>query len=320
MTRKTSLVLAACALAATGAALPAEAAASQLIDRNAKNVRLAVSREGRALLTYRTRGVTRHVLAWGAINALDSRSARRQVQFKLDYSGGWGAYRRIVWPTFKNACRPYDGPRLPWLVAACKAPDGTYWAAQSWQPLLPLYGTKPWRPSQSAWWLLLSHWRGPIAKLEAWTNWINWGGWYHELFGRLTYRGKPVYGFKSDRYGAPLDRYGRVLYLDTYHSRYGRGWKRENGFLSHTGSGIFCYGFYPHDELPGYSRGGRRPRGNGKRYRLTVQGPGVTPDVMWQGNGLSDYNPWNAAHVAYETKMNQVKDRLMGWSRLCSRH
>ena len=47
---------------------------------------------------------------------------------------------RLVWPTFRNACAPYDGPALVYLVAACKAPDGSYWALQRWQRGLPLLG------------------------------------------------------------------------------------------------------------------------------------------------------------------------------------
>ena len=53
---------------------------------------------------------------------------RKQVEFKLDYSGGYGTYKRDVWKTFKDACRPYDGPDLQWFVAGCKAADGSYWA------------------------------------------------------------------------------------------------------------------------------------------------------------------------------------------------
>ena len=113
-----SLVLA--ALAATGFAVaPGGASASELIDRNAQNVRLAVNPKGQALLTYRARGRTWRVLAWGAINALPPTRGRRQVAFRLDYSGGWGTYRREVWRGFRNACSAYDGPALRWLVTAC---------------------------------------------------------------------------------------------------------------------------------------------------------------------------------------------------------
>ena len=69
----------------------------------------------------------------------------RQISFKLDYSGGWGSRRKDVWRGFRNACRPYDGPELSWLVSACKAPNGSYWALQTWQTALPNLGMAPWQ-------------------------------------------------------------------------------------------------------------------------------------------------------------------------------
>jgi hypothetical protein len=267
-------------LAATSlAAVPATASASQLIDRNAKNIRLQVSAQGQALLTYQARGRTWRVLAWGAINAVHPTQARPQVKFRLDYSGGWGTYRREVWRTFRNACRPYDGPKLKWLVTACKAPDGSYWAVQSWQRALPNYGLRP-TPQQAVWELRLSRWRGPIAELEIGTSWA-YRQW-DRLYGRFTYRGRPVHGFRSTPAGVPLDTFGRNLYVDTLNSAYGRGWKRENSFLAHRGSGAFCYGFFPH---------GNRPSGMGERYRATIIGPGVTPDIYWEAAAPGPYDP-----------------------------
>jgi hypothetical protein len=57
-------------------ALPGPAAASELIDRNATNVRLAVNTKGEALLTYQAAGQTRRVLAWGAVNAIAPTQSR----------------------------------------------------------------------------------------------------------------------------------------------------------------------------------------------------------------------------------------------------
>ncbi len=99
---------------------------------------------------------------------------------------------------------------------------------------------------------------------------------FDHLFGTFLYDGTPVHGFRSTAGGNPLDTFGRNLYVDTFNSAYGAGWKRENSFLMHKGTGTFCYGFYPH---------GNRPAGHGERYRATIIGPGVTPDVMWQGEG-----------------------------------
>jgi hypothetical protein len=293
--------------------------ASQLIDRNATGVRLSVNARGEALLTYRAHGRFQHVLAWGAINARQPMSGKPQVQFRKDYSG-----RGLYWLSFKGGCRKYDGPKLAFLVTACAAPDGSYWALQSWQTPLPDLGMTPWLPVQRAWELHLSHWSGPIAQLEAWTDWI-YSGRYHHLFGRLTYDGQPVYGFKATRVGAPTDTYGRLIYLDTFNSRYGKGWKRENSFLAHNPTGIFCYGFYPFDPTKGYPhpRGFRstpRGPGYGEKYRLTVSGPGVTPDVSITIPGLHDYNPGNAADVAYERRQNALLDSIVGADKQCRRH
>ena len=46
-------------------------------------------------------------------------------------------------------------------------------------------------------------------------------------------------------------------------------------------TGVFCYSFNPH---------GSHPAGKGTKYRATVEGPGVTPDVMWQGDAPGAYD------------------------------
>lgn len=251
--------------------------ASQLVDRNAHNVSLEVNAKGEALLTYND-GRVRHVLAWGAVNAIAPTSSRKQVAFDLDYAGGWGKYHRDYWKTFNGSCGAYDGPPLAWKVVACKAPDGSYWALQAWQRSLPNYGVAP-GGGQGAWELRLSHWTGALPVLEIDMDW-SWHRFDH-LFGRLTYGGTGVYGFRSTSSGAPLDTFGRNIYVDTLDSRYGAGWHRENSFLTHTGTGAFCYSFNPH---------GSHPAGTGARYRATVEGPGVTPDVMWQGTSPGPYS------------------------------
>ena len=55
---------------------PATVSASELIDRDATGVKLAVNRAGQALLTYRANGKARRVLAWGAVNAIAPTTAR----------------------------------------------------------------------------------------------------------------------------------------------------------------------------------------------------------------------------------------------------
>ncbi len=289
------------ALAAVATALlvPAVGQASQLIDRNATDVQIGVDRKGEALLTYRVGGVLKHVLAWGAINALGPSADAKQVHFKLDYAGGWGKYHTEYWKTFVNSCTPYSGPALPYFVAGCTAPDGSFWAVQGFPQPLPDLGFTPWTSAQQEIWLELSHWSGALPKLEVWQGWI-YNNRYDEIFGRLTYQGQPVYGFGTTHHGAPTDGFGRLIYLDTYDApAYGTGWRRENSFVAHNPTGAFCYGFYPFNPtVGGYQyppdETAIRGPGVGSRYRITAQGPGVTPDITWEGAALGSYTPGDA--------------------------
>jgi hypothetical protein len=294
----------------------APALASERVDLNATGVKLAVNRSGTAMVTYRARGRLFHLLAWGAINARPPSQTVRQVHFRFDWSGGWKSRHRLVWKTFRDQCAKYDGPPLVYVVDACKAPDGSYWAVQAWQPYLPHRGYPAWLPRQTQWEFHISHWTGPLAQLDAYTDWAFKQA--HDLFGRMTYAGNPVYGFGIGRNGAPNDRYGRSLYIDTFDSAYGAGWKRETSISFRRGSGAFCYSFWPtrDNTLPGFPNN-LRPAGNGKRYRITVEGPGVTPDVQWEAPGLHDYNPNNRADVEYERKQDALFMQLLGNDKFC---
>lgn len=292
---RTILLIAACMLAAVVAP---GAHGSMIIDRDATAVRLDVDGKGRAVVHYRVGRKQRHVLAWGAINA--------QVRFRLDYAGGWGVFKRPVWKEVRG-CGPYDGPELAWLVVACKAPDGSYWAIQRWQRMLPNQGYAPRNRIERAWEIHLSHWKGPIPELELFLDWV-YGGRFHHLFGYYRYLGKPVHGYRSTGTGVPLDPYGRNIYLDVYGSVYGRRWVRENSFLAHRPGGTFCYGFFPR---PSYYDKTQRPAGHGERYRATAIGPGVAPDPYWERMGLGSFD------AVLEADMNRLQQELMGADRLC---
>jgi hypothetical protein len=304
-------------LAALVLAAPA-LASEPLSDVGISAPRLQVNARGEALVTYRRAdGRVRRVLVWGAVNARHPSADGQQVRFRYDYAGGWGKYRRLYWRTFRDACRPYDGPRLAFLVAACRAPDGSYWAIQAWRRNLPHRGHPPWTATQAVREFRVSHWTGEPAKLEAWTDWA-FRGEAHGLFGRLTYGGVPVHGFSTTRGGAPLDRYGRNLYIDTFGSAYGPGWRRETSIVFRRPSGAFCYSFWPTRDvsLPGHPNN-LRPAGKGRRYRITVAGPGVTPDVVWEGKGLPDFDPRNPAHVEHERRMNELLLQVTAPDRFC---
>jgi hypothetical protein len=290
-----------CVLAAA-LALPASAEASELIARDARDVKLEVSSDGMALVSYDAHGKRWHVLARGAINARPPSPTEPQVSFELDYSGGWGAFGRPVWRTFQDQCREYDGPRLAWFVIACKAGDGSYWALQSWQRMLPNAGREP-NSSQAAWELRLSHWRGPLAELRIELDWAYRR--FDHLYGTLTYDGRAVHGFRSTSRGVPLDTYGRNIYVDTLNSAYGGGWKRENSFLAQRPTGSFCYGFYPGQA------NSDQPAGAGEAYRATVIGPGVTPDVTWRAREPGPYDP------EADLRANEEQRALARSSSLC---
>jgi hypothetical protein len=296
-------------------ALPA--AAAEIVTRNATQIHLSTDNQGRAMVSYYQGGRTWHVFYSGAINARSPSPSVKQVKFKADYSGGRGQWRH-----FKNTCRPYDGPALAWFVTACKAKDGSYWALQAWQRMLPNVGYIPWTHEQKVWELHISHWTGETAQLSVYTDWV-YGGKFHEVFGRATYNGKPIYGFSTTHSGKPLDTYGRLVFLDTFASAYGPGWRRENSFVVHKPSGMFCYGFYPYSTYGSYPhQRSQQLTGNGEKYRLTLSGPGVTPDVTTFVKGLPAYDATNPALFDWEAQMSaKVREMAAEYGEnLCGHH
>lgn len=260
---RSSILLAVLVVAAFAAA---PAFGSAIIGRDVTRATLEIDPLGAAHVSYYSGGRTTVLVASGAINARAPSKSVAQVKFKIQYAvGGTGV------------CLPYDGPPLAWLVEACKAPDGSYWALQSWQRLKPNFGGAE-GPSE----LHLSHWTGPLPQLVIYQNWAYHR--YRHIFGRLTYQGSGVFGFNATPAGNPLDAYGRNIYLDTFDSSYGKGWRRESSFLTHHRGhtlGDFCYGFFRH---------GGRPIGKGTKYRATAEGPGVTPDVMWSADDIGRFH------------------------------
>ena len=301
-------------LAVIGGCLAASSAtASQPVgDRNVRSPTLRVNAKGEALITYvRANGQVRHVLAWGAINARYPNPAVPPARFRLDHAGGWGKYRRGVWRSFRDTCKPYDGPALVWLVAACKATDGSYWALQSWQRIQPMRGFPAFQPTHMKYELHVSHWTGPLAGLEISPNWT-YGGRWQGLFGRLRYRGKPVHGWTTPSptvHGA----YARYFYIDTFNSVWGPGWKRAGAKVTHKPNGGFCFSFVPDRPPPGYPNRAIRPAGNGERHRVTVMGPGVTPAVQWEGASLGPYDR------VRDAAFNSIFDTFLAGDSACAK-
>jgi hypothetical protein len=287
---------------------PGGARASQTLgDLDVSNVSLAVNANGEALVTYTRRdGRRRHVLAWGAVNARTPSPDVPQVRFSMDYTGGQHEHHNPgYWQTFHGRCPSYHGPTLVYVVAACTAPDGSYWAVQAWQKNLPMRGIAPFRPEQAAFVFDLSHWTGPTAVLEVSQN-FTYGGTWTGLFGRMTYGGAPVFGYRTPSSSKRGDGYARYAYIDTHDSAYGPGWRHDAAKVLHLRNGAFCYSFVPQVPPPGYPDRSPRGPGNGDFERVTVLGPGVTPDVQWVGPGLGAYDP------VQDEAFNALFDRLVG--------
>jgi len=229
----------------------ASAQSSRAVVGDAHVLSLTVNDRGEALLVYRSGALTRHVLAWGA------------TEVRLDYSGGWRRYHRQYWRGFTGACARYDGPRLSYAVAACTAPDGSYWAVQS----------VPHRV------LAISHWQGPLAKVQAGTAWA-YDGRFQIVFGRVTYVGRPAGG--------------RPVLLDAFR----QSWIHERPFDTHPRTGTFCYGLYPGGE------------GTGTRYRLAVSGTGGSPVVAAKIPRGHAFDPSKSADVA---RQGHAAARLRSW-------
>ena len=325
--RRMSLVL---VVLGAGIVVSAASASQIVSTSSVSGLVLGVNGSGQAMVSYTSHGKVVHVLAYGAENAQTPVRGTIPAALTLAYDGGYaknyvqspiaqaalanlrnlqaqmatataakdnplryslkpriaaafalvGRLRAAATSYYKTfTCPAYDGPALAWRVAACKAPDGSYWAIQEWPRKLPDYGLAP-TPTEAGMEVHLSHWTGALPVLTIHTNW-SYRPRYDHLFGTFTYDSSGVYGFASTSSGAPLDNWGRNLYVDTFDSSYGTCWFRDNSFLTHKVGGSFCYGFYPH---------GAHLAGTGTKYRATIIGPGLMPDIMWQGNAPGAYN------------------------------
>jgi hypothetical protein len=162
-------------------------------------------------------------------------------------------------------------------VAACKAPDRSYWAVQS----LP-------SPANHSW-FEVSHWRGSLAKVQLGRAWA-YDGRFQLIFGRMTYETQPAPAY--------------VTTLNTFNSSFGPGWRLQDSFLTRRATGAFCYGLWPHR-----TNGAMFP-GTGEKYRVALSGPGGTPMISVTLPGWHEFDPvssWDALH------QERAATRLRSW-------
>lgn len=240
------------------------AAGSEVVARGAHDVFLGVDGEGHALVSYTSHGRSHRLIAAGAINTA-STSPGGLRQFLITRSHP---------KAFRNRCAPYHGPALAWQIAACTAPDGSYWGVQSWQRNLPAFGRVPTKFERLAE-LRLSHWSGQLPTLTMTLHWPI--GEWPKLLGTYTYRDRAVVG-RWTRSGAPLAWSSRQVVVDTWNSPLGTGWRRVRGLRPRPPRGGFCYVFAPSH---------RHPSPLGTRFRATAEGAGVLPDVSSESSVVS---------------------------------
>ncbi|MGZ4352284.1 MAG: hypothetical protein ACXVZ4_01945 [Gaiellaceae bacterium] len=289
------------------------AASTILSDTDVKSPTLKVNAQGIALVQYATKtGLRRNVLVWGAVNAVPNPTvAPTQQKFRIDYSGGWKSQHNAgYWKTFKNVCKPYTGPQLPFFTAGCTAPDGSNWALQTWDRNLPMRGFDPWTDQQKAMELHVSHWSGPLPQLEIYQHWTYANAW-QGFFGRLMYDGQPVFGTRSPS-ATVADTWARNIYIDAYNSGYGPGWKHDTAITTHPGNGAFCYSFVPETPPKGYPSDKPLGLGLGERYRISVMGPGVTPIVQWEGPKLTRFD------ASAQAQATQAFDQILAGDAHCA--
>ena len=278
-------------------AVPTAFASEILAENNVRNPTLKVT--GRVTHYSSTRARTASVgTSCSGARSMPSgtpTSGQPQTKFKIDYSGGWGAFHKAnYWQTFRNACTRYDGPALVGFVAGCKAPDGSYWALQRWVRLEAMRGFAPFKKEHT-------YGRAPrfsldrsASGLEVWPNWT-YGGDQQGFFGRLTYDGKPVYGTAPSPTVTDLFTAQRL-----YRHPQLRLWKRlETGYRDQHAQAERRLLLHVHRPVAarrlsgtrgGYPSNEPRGPGLGDRHRLTVMGPGVTPVVRWEGARLGAYD------------------------------
>ena len=168
------------------------------------------------------------------------------------------------------------------------------------QPL-PNLGFTPWTSDCSAQWLEVSHWTGTSRRSRPARTGST------AAASRRSSGGSPTTASRCTASGrrasARRPTASAASSTSTRSTRsYGPGWKRENSFVPHNPTGVFCYGFYSFDPTKGgykHPAGytAKRGPGTGEKYRITASGPGVTPNVGVIVPGLHPFDASNAEDV-----------------------
>ena len=129
-------------------------------------------------------------------------------------------------------------------------------------------------------------------------------------------RNRQLFAQKPDEmpvFGTQASGFGQYVYIDTFKSIYGPGWKHDAAKALHRPNGAFCYSFVPQYTPAGYPVHELRGPGLGERHRIRASGPGVTPIVEWGGPRLGPYDPVQDAQI------NGIFDQVLAGDRVCAK-
>ena len=268
---KTAVFFTAAMLLALSAAEAANA--SEIIDRNAQSVRLAVDASGRALTSYRVRGRAMHVLAWGAVDARQPTSGRPQVRSARTTRGGSGrrSGTSAVRTTARSSrSRSQHAPRPTARTGHCsrggeRSRTSTGARSAGGEPGSSISPTGRARSATRK--------RGPTGSTAAATTTCSGGS--RTRASPCTASRRRVSAHRST-----------VTAGTSTSTRSTRATGRAGGGRTRSSRtarrGVFCLRLLPIQLT--------RP-GNGAMYRLTAPGPGVTPDVSITIAGTARLQP-----------------------------
>ena len=303
------LLVLVCVLGAAPDRSPARRARSQLSRATPRNIKLAVNAKGTALVTYSVRGKVTHLLAWGAVNARQRPSSPRikQVEFKLDYSGGW-KHHRLTWKTLQEHVRRLRRPRSPvardrlqgaerLVLGAAELADGAARTSASRRGSAsrrPGGCTSPTGPATSR--SSTSTRTGSTAAASRRSSGsTRTRARASAASARRAWARRPTATAGCSSSTRTTRPTGRAGCARTPSSRTGRP---GCSATASTPRNPWVGGYAHPRSTPNRKRG----PGTGEQYRITAPRAGVTPDVMWQGPGLHAYDRHNPADVSLESR------------------
>ena len=249
---------------------------------------LAVNGRGEALAQLPRRRTVRDrdVLVWGAMNAHAPDTRRPQVRFELRLRGGWRTYgsagtrgrsgtrcRAVRRSRARPPRRRLQGARRLLLGAAALAAAA------------PMRGFDPFRPRHVGRRAARLALVGPAARARGLAE-LDYGGRLQGLFGRLILPRRARARLPDTVRDEEPTAYARYVYIDTFNSVYGRGWRRDTGDRHASAQrGLLLQLRRRRRRRPAIRRREPRGPGNGERHRVTVDGPGRDADRAVGGRG-----------------------------------